>query len=54
MKINVLVGIIISNTEIWNKDLTKFEGLVEMISQNILSIENNGVHATLEKLGDDY
>ncbi len=50
LKLNILVGIILSNTDIWGKDLTSFEGLVEMVSKNILSIENNGVLATLKNL----
>ena len=50
LNINILVGIILSNTAIWGKDLTRFEGLVEMVAQNIISIENNGVLATLKKL----
>ncbi|TMM56762.1 tagaturonate reductase [Maribacter algarum] len=50
LKINILVGIILSNTSIWGKDLTRFEGLVETVSENIISIEDNGVLATLKKL----
>lgn len=53
LTMKVLVGIILSNTSIWEKDLTRFEGLVEMVSQNIISIENNGVLATLKTLEND-
>ncbi|MEP3210555.1 MAG: tagaturonate reductase [Maribacter sp.] len=53
LKMNILVGIILSNTSIWGKDLTKFEGMVETISQNILSIETNGVLATIKNLPND-
>lgn len=53
LKMNILVAIILSNTNIWGKDLSRFEGLVEMVSQNIVSIENNGVHTTLKNLADD-
>ena len=51
--LNILVGIILSNTTIWKKDLTNFEGLVEMVSINILSMDSIGVHETLKKLEDD-
>jgi tagaturonate reductase len=53
LKMNILVGIILSDSSIWGKDLTRFEGLVEMVAENILSIENNGVLTTLKKLTDD-
>ncbi len=54
LKMNILVGIVLSNTEIWGEDLTRFEGLVEMVSQNIISIENNGLLTTLKKLENDH
>ena len=53
LKMNILVGVILSNTSVWGKDLTRFEGLVEMVTQNIISIENNGVLATLKTLEND-
>ena len=53
MNMNVLIGIILSNTEIWGKDLTQFEGLVEAVGYNIISIENIGVLETLKNIADD-
>ncbi len=53
LKMNILVGVILSNTSIWGKDLTTFEGMVETITQHILSIETKGVLATLKNLPDD-
>jgi len=53
LDIRVLAGIVLSNYEIWGHDLTRFEGLVETVSQNILSIENNGVIPSLKILAND-
>lgn len=50
---SVLVGIILSDISIWDEDLTQYEGLVEMVSQNIISIENNGVLTTLKQMEND-
>lgn len=54
ISIKVLVGVILSNGIIWGEDLTRFEGLVECVSEHILSIENIGIVATLKKIADDY
>jgi len=54
LKLNMLIEIILSNSLIWGKDLTRFEGLVETVSQNVLSIENMGVLATLKNMANDY
>lgn len=54
MEMNILVGVIVSNSAIWGEDLTNFEGLVERISENIFSIEQLGVSATLKKLANDH
>lgn len=50
LKMIILVGIVLSNTNIWGKDLTRFEGLVEMVSQHIISIESNGILTTLKNI----
>jgi tagaturonate reductase len=48
MEMNILVGIILSNISIWGEDLTIFDGLVERVSENIISIEEFGISATLK------
>lgn len=54
ISIKVLTGMILSNSLIWGEDLTRFEGLVEQVSEHIDSIERIGVQATLKKMNDDH
>ncbi len=44
------VASILSNTEIWGQDLTRFAGLVEQVSANIKNIETLGIKASLATL----
>ena len=44
------VASILSNTEIWGQDLTRFGGLVEQVSANIKNIETLGIEASLAAL----
>ena len=53
MKMNVLVGVVLSNISIWAEDLTAYEGLVQQVTENIISIEEMGVVATLKNLSHD-
>lgn len=50
IEVNILVGIILSNASIWGEDLTKFEGLVELVAHNIKQIEATGIVANLESI----
>lgn len=50
---NVLVGIILSEISIWGEDLTRYEGLVAMVSSNIISIDRIGIQETLLNLSND-
>lgn len=50
IEINTLVRTILSNTSIWSEDLTNFEGLVEAVTQNIVSIQENGIRKSLKTL----
>ena len=54
MEMNILVGIILSNMSIWGEDLTNYEGLAQAVTENIISIEQIGVLATLKNLTDDH
>lgn len=53
LEINILVGIILSDMSIWGEDLTRFEGLVARVSENIVSIDSIGIQAAIKKLGND-
>lgn len=50
---SVLVGIILSDISIWDEDLTQYDGLVEMVSDNIISIDRIGIQETLLNLSND-
>lgn len=50
---NVLAGIILSNISLWGEDLTRFDGLVEMVAVNIISIDRIGIQETLLNLSND-
>ena len=54
MELNILVGIILSNMSIWGEDLTNYEGLVQAVTENITSIEQIGMLATLKNLANDH
>jgi len=44
-----LVQDVLSNTNIWDADLTKLEGFAEAITGYLIDMMNNGVKSTLEK-----
>lgn len=54
LKLNILVGVILNNSLIWGEDLTRFEGLVERVTEYIQSIEQIGVLATLKEIVYDH
>lgn len=54
LKMNALVRVILSNSKIWGKDLTSFEGLVETVAINMISIEDIGVHEALKNVTNDH
>ncbi len=41
---------ILSNTSIWEEDLTTLHGLVESVSRNLVAIDKNGIHSALANL----
>lgn len=50
LKLNDLVEAILSDVSIWGEDLTKFNGLVELVTLYIKSIDEIGVKQTLKTL----
>ncbi len=54
MEMNTLVGVILSDMSIWGEDLTTYEGFVQAVAENIISIEQIGVLATLKNLANDH
>lgn len=53
LNISILVGIILSNISIWGEDLTRFDGLVALVADNIISIDQIGIQETLLNLSND-
>ncbi len=53
MELDILVGVVLSNTTIWGADLTLFNGLVEQLTQNIHSIESIGIRETIKKITEN-
>lgn len=50
IRINDFVKIVLANKTIWGEDLSTLDGLVEKVSNNILNIEEQGIHKSLKAL----
>jgi len=49
LSLSEVVELILGNSDIWGKDLTKIEGLTNHVVKNIQSIDNKGIKETLKQ-----